>query len=375
MAKRKIPTNMQPWTANINGEEYEYESGITAEVPDEVAALIDFIDESAPKRDPKAAQRAIEDEVTQIVKDNFAGGVGYEETSEIVMLPETSFEFVSAESDTIISQSFPYTFEVGQNYAVTFDGEPNTYTAIKFNAIGALTNTSLADFAAGNGWLIGVDGGVCAFLTSDPSLVGAHTISISGAVTNIHKIDDIYIDADFKMDKTNPVGEGAFSLNRKADSTIGSRSFAEGYDTTASGMDSHAEGYITTASGIASHAEGNITTASGKNSHAEGENTTASGKSSHAEGYGTIAASKCQHVQGKFNIEDSNDVYAHIIGGGTLGNDRKNIHTVDWSGNAWYAGNVEGKALILASSTTGSTKRFKVTVDDTGTLTATEVTS
>ena len=111
---KRIPSNTQPtWTANINGKEYEYESGITAEVPDEVAALIDFIDESAPKRDPKAAQRAIEDEVTQIVKDSFAGGVGYEEATETVILPETSFEIMAGAVDTIISNSFPYTFEVG----------------------------------------------------------------------------------------------------------------------------------------------------------------------------------------------------------------------------------------------------------------------
>lgn len=310
--------------------------------------MIDDAEAGMAKEDPRASQRGIEKEVTQIVKDNFTGGVGYEEPTEVVMLPETSFEIVAGSSDTIISDSFPYTFEVGQNYTVTFDGVTNTYTAIKYSTTGALTNTSLADFAAGNGWFIAVDSGMCGFITMDTSLAGAHTISISGVVTNIYKIDEKYLgEITFKMDKMNPVGEGAFSLNRKADTDIGDCSFAEGVDTTASGISSHAEGYHTTASGMYSHAEGR----------------------------GTIAASKCQHVQGKFNIEDSNDVYANIIGGGTLGNDRKNIHTVDWSGNAWYAGTVEGKALILASSTTGSTKRFKVTVDDAGTLTATEVTS
>ena len=361
MAKRKIPTNMQPWAANINGEEYEYESGITAEVPDEVAALIDFIDESAPKRDPKAAQRAIEGEVTQIVKDNFEGGVGYEETSEGVMLPETSFECVSTESDTIISDSSPYTFEVGQNYTVTFDGETKTYTAINSNGAGVLCNTSLNEFAAGNGWLIGVNSGMCRFVTMDTSLAGTHTISISGVVTNTYKIAEKYTGISAKMDKTNPVGEGTFSLNRKEGSSIGNYSFAEGSQTIASGESSHAEGYSTTASGESSHAEGSL--------------TTAIKEFSHAEGFGTIAASESQHVQGKYNVKDSNRVYAHIIGGGTGSTNRKNIHTVDWNGNAWYAGNVEGKALILTSSTTGSTKRFKVTVDDTGVLTATEVTS
>lgn len=195
MKKRKIPSNMQPWKANINGKEYEYESGTTAEVPDEVAALIDFIDESAPKRDPKAAQRAIEDEVTQIVKDNFAGGVGYEETTEVVLLSETSFEIEAGNPETIISDSFPYTFEVGQDYTVTLDGEAKTYTAIETEIGGMLTNTSWADNAAGRGWgILTADGGV-GLQTLDPSFVGAHTISISKAKTETHKIDRKYLTA------------------------------------------------------------------------------------------------------------------------------------------------------------------------------------
>lgn len=52
---------------------------------------------------------------------------------------------------------------------------------------------------------------------------------------------------------------------------------------------------------------------------------------------------------------------------------RSNAHTLDWDGNAWYAGTVEGTAFILNSSTEGSSKRFQITVDDSGTITATEI--
>ena len=48
---------------------------------------------------------------------------------------------------------------------------------------------------------------------------------------------------------------------------------------------------------------------------------------------------------------------------------------IDWSGNAWYAGTVEGTAMIVKSSTEGSSKRFKITVDDSGVITATEITA
>ena len=93
-----------------------------------------------------------------------------------------------------------------------------------------------------------------------------------------------------------------------------------------------------------------------------------------AEGMSTIASSEYQHVQGKYNIEDSSNTYAHIVGNGTAITARSNAHTLDWSGNAWYAGIVEGKALILPSSTENSTKKFRITVDDSGTISATEVT-
>ena len=117
----------------------------------------------------------------------------YEETSEVVMLPETSFECVSGTPQIIISNSSPYTFEVGQDYTVTFDGETDTHTAIRVNVGAALTNTSFEDINAGNGWGIQMLNGQCVFVTADPSLVGAHTISISGPVTKLHRIDSKYM--------------------------------------------------------------------------------------------------------------------------------------------------------------------------------------
>ena len=125
----------------------------------------------------------------------------------------------------------------------------------------------------------------------------------------------------------------------------GNASHAECYSTTASGNSSHAEGFNTTASGSVSHAEGSYTTASGSASHAEGENTTASGFGSHAEGENTTASGAYQHVQGKYNIDSSD--YAHIIGNGQS-NNKSNAHTVDWQGNAWYAGAVASNGADYA---------------------------
>ena len=95
---------------------------------------------------------------------------------------------------------------------------------------------------------------------------------------------------------------------------------------------------------------------------------------SHAEGFSTKASGNYSHVQGKYNINDPDEKYASIVGNGESDTARSNAHTLDWEGNAWYAGTVEGTAMIVKSSTPNSTKKFKITVDDTGTISATEVT-
>lgn len=162
--------------------------------------------------------------------------------------------------------------------------------------------------------------------------------------------------AEIAKAKRNPVFTGSFSQNRKKGSVVG------------------------------------------KNSHAEGQGTTASGSRSHAEGWGTTAQRKSQHAQGEYNILDTEGTittrgkYAHIVGNGTSASARSNAHTLDWDGVPWYQGRPQfggnaqddgsqtvmangDKEIILTSSTEGSTKQFKITVDDSGTLTATEVTN
>lgn len=156
----------------------------------------------------------------------------------------------------------------------------------------------------------------------------------------------------------------AVGLNSHAEGvdTIASsaNSHAEGNGTIASQPQAHAEGLNTTASGYNSHAEGNNTTASGEGAHTEGSNTTASSDGAHAEGYNVKASSTYQHVQGKYNIEDKNNVYAHIVGNGSANNARSNAHTLDWSGNAWFA----GKVTVSTAPTSNLDVATKKYVDD-----------
>ena len=109
---------------------------------------------------------------------------------------------------------------------------------------------------------------------------------------------DITLDDMGAMSATNPTGTGSFSMNRNEDSPVGDCSFAEGYNTEASGLFSHAEGNNTVASARSAHAEGNNTVASARSAHAEGNNTLANAKSAHAEGAGTTARNDASHAEG-----------------------------------------------------------------------------
>ena len=153
----------------------------------------------------------------------------------------------------------------------------------------------------------------------------------------------------------------------------------EGYQTKATGYWSHAEGELTVVSSYASHAEGSYCTlpdgtkrygtasgyashvegggchTTGSCAHAEGLATTASGAQSHVEGRYTIAAGGAQHVEGIANIEDTEEKYIHIAGNGTFDN-RSNAYTLDWDGNAWFAGDVYVGSTFGVNKDEGSKK-------------------
>lgn len=57
-------------------------------------------------------------------------------------------------------------------------------------------------------------------------------------------------------------------------------------------------------------------------------------------GAGNILKGSAQFVIGTYSAED--EYKALIVGGGTSKSNRKNIHTIDWDGNAIFAGNVQG---------------------------------
>ena len=174
----------------------------------------------------------------------------------------------------------------------------------------------------------------------------------------------------FTVDGENVTAQSyAEIFNYPYNTATGYAAHAEGFATKATGDFSHAEGHSSEARGYTSHAEGFKTKALGRLCHAEGDSTVAEEQYSHTEGRETIARGLCQHVQGRFN-KPLGHRYLHVVGNGASDEERSNAHTLDEDGNAWFAGTVECATCILKSP---DGTRFKITVNNDGTLAATAV--
>lgn len=237
--------------------------------------------------------------------------------------------------------------------------------------------------------------------TIDSALSDTSTNPVQNKVVN-SKFNSLNTAINEKMDKVNPVGSGTFSFGREDSSTIGQRSVVLGSNATAAGKDSvvlgrkgkaisdysTSIGYGNTVSGqngVAigvnstvssgngisigsgntvsewnSVAIGASVTSSGSNSVAMGASTKAGGLGSFASGYSTEATGGAQTVLGSYNVPDeaptSETLKSEnlvIVGNGDIDAEtptNSNAHTLDWDGNAWFAGDV------YVGSTSGTNK-------------------
>ena len=197
------------------------------------------------------------------------------------------------------------------------------------------------------------------YTDADPVAAGMFAVSW-GNNTHVEGIDCIAaLTGHAEGRRTKATGRRAHSEGTDTAAT-GSNSHVEGQDSVASGSVAHAEGYATEAKGPHSHAEGVGSKAIAQTSHAEGHRAQTKTAYSHAEGNSTIAAGiDAQHVQGRYNVEDTEGKYAHIVGWGTSSL-RKNIHTLDTEGNAIFAGDVTAGTVSLkeiSSTATGALEK------------------
>lgn len=145
------------------------------------------------------------------------------------------------------------------------------------------------------------------------------------------------IDTELSDTSTNPVQNKVVkqAIDNKADKSL--------YGDTTINVGRRAD----TSVGLYSTAEGWNTTASGNNSHAEGGGTTASGDFSHAGGYCTEALNRAEFAHGKYNQSNANTLFS--IGDGTAGNARHNAFEITTTGGKLHDKDIATTDLIPTS--------------------------
>ena len=272
--------------------------------------------------------------------------------------------------------SAPYGCAFNNSYFFV-SGVENTITI--HYAKGAAGTTGLVPAPTDNGKVLGSNG----------EWISVNMVSTikTGTGTNSEKFNDDNNDASGNYShaegqNTQASGTAAHAEGYKT--SAGSYSHSEGYLTNAMGSGSHCEGYNDSSSvnnmmaqGQGSHCEGYTTIvakrashagshmegysdnsdgitqqyAQGNGSHCEGWNTycdNGTTAAAHTEGRGTAAGSAYQHIEGKYNIIDTESIYQHIVGNGTENIRRHNSHTLDWQGNAVFAGTVSNSGADYA---------------------------
>ena len=263
----------------------------------------------------------------QILATDESGNVHWQDkTHYSTFSQETVFEEYTVADQSgawIRDQSLLADVVAGAEYTVTYNG--TDYTLIAYNDANfgpSLGNVSILSsgedtgepFYLGN--LSRAIPQILAYFTTN----GPHVFSIKGTSEKVKPLPGKY------------VGGGVYPGKGLYATTIGTESaYAAGQASVALNS-AIAQGDNALAEGFG-HAEGDY-------SHAEGSWTYATGHYSHAEGLHTRAESSSQHVQGKYNVADEQEKYAHIVGNGKGSNSRSNAHTVDWAGNAWFAGKI-----------------------------------
>ena len=353
------------------------------------------------------------------------------DTVETVFVEESTITF--AENNGLYIAQFPSTFRatVGDTYKVSWDGASYECTCVLIKNLPAIGNPSIMSVGSDTGepFLIGVENGQgIAIVTADTS--ASHTVSISGFVQEIVKIDEKYLPdnlaiksdvetaqttanaaqstaekAQFIANTAQSTAENAQSIANTAKSTANTakstantaKSTAENAQSIANAAQSTANTAESTAENAQSIANTAKSTANTAKTAAENAQSTANtaktevAKALTVSSSGSITApvnimntgtyqvlnitSKDQRHSAQFGVTKSIGLQIRVGRDGGMQADISNPSTLEFSANGGSCMRLKGiDELIMNSSTTDSTKKFKITVDDSGTLTATEVT-
>ena len=362
-------------------------------------------------------------DVVKIVKDEFAGGVGYVAGKEIVAVyPETQLDFSDSDDGLYVHQTTTSDFMlpvVGETYTVKWDGTEYECACSAINTYPVLGNLSMLDSAGGEECPFIIIEQVGAILIGTAEQEASHTISILRTETTYSLINSNYLpvatkdsvglikDKKYIFDLTKEqtqetIREWLIIANDETNDLyykLGKNNIrkayrVKGYPTTHFTIYTDNQHYIS----FKPNADGLYDWTNEEDKYLElyaptltllemngfekkldmgairgfSLNTNNLQDSWVGVTVDSLIARKFVEAEG-FNFCTAGNMYYYL-----LSSDDKGNLTLDKYPRNGYAAlsSVQiptSENMVLKSSTEGSTKQFKITVDDSGTITATEV--
>ena len=289
--------------------------------------------------------------------------------SETVLVEESTVSFSG--SGGMYSAQIQSNFEatVGETYKVTWDGTTYECVCGDFRNYLFIGNLSIAGAGSDTGepflMLIANGRGIEIYTTNTSA---SHMISISGSIAEITQIPDKYISDTFR-----DVVIAGDPLNwSENDWTKYYGLFQSGKLLMINGYKGYeSKGYVLSMSYSSTARHMSVVSSTG-DLYNLGANSSSEETKFYWAPIINLGAFYFDYQQTGSDIDPiKREVYNKLEWSGGLTFTTKNANEDAVSRNVVLEGD---KEIILSSSTSGSTKKFKITVDDSGTISATEVT-
>ena len=287
---------------------------------------------------------------------------------ETVLVEEITVEFAEG------SGGFQSTFEAtaGETYKVSWDGTVYECTCVNFTDFLAIGNLSIIEAGSDTGepFLVYVfNGQGIEIHTADTS--ASHTFSISGFAQEVVKIDEKYLPDNIATKSEVEVAQNTANSNKEVLYSAFSSAVTFTFDKQTSGRDTFVfNGVNYYKISDFNPAPENVMSFNGTAENGDKQSRITIGSNCVEYGFFIVVASSgacslpiTDTVTGSF-VAPSAGLYAVYVEG----------HTANTAGTGQFT-MMPMDGLTIKSSTEGSTKRFRITVDDSGTISATEVTS
>ena len=271
------------------------------------------------------------------------------------------------------SGGFQSTFEAtaGETYKVYWDGTVYECTCVNLTDFLAIGNLSIIEAGSDTGepfLACVINGQVIEINTADTS--ASHTFSISGFAQEVVKIDEKYLPDTIATKLEVEVAQNMANSNKEVLYSAFSSSFTFTFDKQTSGRDTFVfNGVNYYKISDFNPAPENVISFNGTAENGDKQSIITIGSNCAKYGFFIVVAATgdcslpvTETVTKSFTAPSAG-LYAVYVEG----------HTPNTAGTGQFT-LMQMDGLTIKSSTANSTKRFRITVDDTGTLKATEVT-